>query len=165
MTDELRKFAHICLIVRDIRQAMEHYRKILAAVDPQQLVEPTVFYEDFGMGEERLSFATFVSSGCEIQLMQPLTPGTPLYRRLEKLGEHVHHICFTAPDVNETVKRLAENGVGIVEEGISHDPQVPWQFWSFVDPAVTHGVLIEIANNYDSVNGKWEAGAGVTAGT
>jgi methylmalonyl-CoA/ethylmalonyl-CoA epimerase len=150
-----RKFAHVCLLVRDIHVAMEHYGRILAVVDPQQLVEPTVFYDDFGMGEERLAFATFVSESCEIQLMQPKTPGTALYRRLETLGEHVHHVCFTSEDVHDTVAELEAAGVGVVEEGISHDPQMPWQHWTFVDPALSHGVLIELANNYRSVDGKW----------
>lgn len=152
---ERRNFAHVCLLVKDIHVAIEHYKKILSVLDPQQLIEPLVFYEDFGAGEERLSYATFPSEGCEIQMMQPLTPGTPLHRRLEKLGEHVHHICFTAPDVKVTVQELAARGIGVVKEGISNDPQMPWQFWSFVDPKITHGVLVEIANDYDSVEGKW----------
>lgn len=157
---ERRNFAHVCMIVKDIHAAMDHYRKILSVLDPQQLVEPTVFYEDFGVGDERLSYATFPSPGCEIQLMQPLTPGTTLYRRLEKLGEHVHHICFTSPDVHTTVEQLAQEGIKIVKEGISNDPQMPWQFWSFVDPKVTHGVLIEIANDYRSIGGKWHSAKG-----
>jgi methylmalonyl-CoA/ethylmalonyl-CoA epimerase len=117
-----------------------------------------VYYEDFGMGEERLAFATFVSGGCEIQMMQPKTTGTPLYRRLEKLAEHVHHICFTSPDVREVVDELEGADVGIVKEGISHDPQMPWQHWTFVDPKLSHGVLIELANTYKAVDGRWEAG-------
>jgi methylmalonyl-CoA/ethylmalonyl-CoA epimerase len=160
LTTTKQRFAHICLCVRDIHVAMDDYRRILSVCDPSQIVEPTVFYEDFGMGDERLSFATFVSpsNGCEIQLMEPKTPGTALWRRLEKLGEHVHHICFTAEDVNATVEDLAQTGIGIVEEGISNDPKVPWQHWSFIDPKLTHGVLVEIANNYKSVKGKWEDG-------
>src|SRR5262249_7452214 len=106
---------------------------------------------------ERLSFATFVSEGCEIQLMEPKAPGTPLYRRMEKLGEHVHHICFTSPDVHDVVAELQAAGIGIVEEGISRDPQLPWEFWTFVDPALSHGVLLELANTYRSVDGNWEA--------
>lgn len=156
---ERRNFAHVCLIVRDIHLAIDHYSKILSVLDPEQVIEPLVYYEDFGVGEERLSYATFVSTGCEIQLMQPKTPGTPLYRRLEKLGEHVHHICFTAPNINETVQKLAEKGIDIVKQGISSDPQMPWQAWSFVDPTLSHGVLIEIANDYRSVNGKWAPAA------
>jgi len=73
--------------------------------------------------------------------MQPKTAGTALYRRLDKLGEHVHHVFFTAEDVNATVKALASAGSGIVEEGISNDPNVPWQFWTFVDPTMTQGVF------------------------
>jgi methylmalonyl-CoA/ethylmalonyl-CoA epimerase len=152
------------MLVRDIHQAIENYRRILSVVDPAQVEQQIVYYDDFGVGEERLAFATFpsASGGCEVQFMQPKTPGTTLYRRLEKLGEHVHHIAFTAPDVHDVVRELNEQGVAIVEEGISHDPQIPWQYWSFVDPEITHGVLVELANNYDSVEGKWAAGEGVT---
>jgi methylmalonyl-CoA/ethylmalonyl-CoA epimerase len=157
------RFAHVCLIVEDIHAAMDHYRRILSVVDPPQVVEPTVFYEDFGAGEERLSFATFVSPVCEIQLMQPKTPGTPLYERLRKKGEHVHHSCFTSPRVEDVVERLAEQDIGIVEQGVSNDPQMPWQHWTFVHPSQSHGVLIELANNYDSVDGKWEPAASTKA--
>lgn len=159
-----KRFAHVCLLVRDIHKAIDDYRRILSVVDPQQTEQQIVYYEDFGVGEERLSFATFPSSagGCEIQFMEPKTPGTPLYRRLEKLGEHVHHVCFTAPDVHQVVEDLKEQSIDIVEEGISHDPQIPWQYWSFVDPKLTHGVLVELANHYDSVEGKWAASRGVS---
>ena len=153
-----KHFAHVCLLVRDIHKAIEDYSKILGVVDPQQVEKQIVYYEDFGVGEERLAFATFPSAGggCEVQFMEPKTPGTPLYRRLEKLGEHVHHICFTSSDVTQVIENLNQEGVGIVDEGISHDPSIPGQYWSFVDPSMTHGVLVELANNYNSVGGKWE---------
>ncbi len=150
------RFAHVCLIVHDIEKAIEDYRHILSAVDPQQLAEPLVFYDDFGVGEERLAFATFPSAGCEIQLMQPKAPGTTLWKRLEERGEHVHHICFTATPVEDLVAKLDDEGVGIVSNGISNDPQLDWQRWTFVDPKRSHGVLIELANQYKSVDSKWE---------
>ena len=159
----LRRFAHVCLIVFDINKAIEDYRQILSTVDPQQVAEPIVFYEDFGVGEERLAFATFVSSNCEIQLMQPKTPGTPLYKRLQQLGEHVHHLCFTSSSVEEIVAELRATEIGIVRQGISNDPQLPWQRWTFIQPSKTHGVLIELANNYRSEEGRWEPGAGITS--
>lgn len=154
-----KRFAHVCLIVEDIHAAMDDYRRILSVVDPGQTVEPTVFYDDFGADDERLSFATFVSPMCEIQLMQPKTPGTPLYDRLMAQGEHVHHICFTSPRVEDVVADLSEQGIGIVPQGISDDPQMDWQRWTFVHPRHSHGVLIELANNYDSVESKWAPSA------
>jgi methylmalonyl-CoA/ethylmalonyl-CoA epimerase len=153
-----RRFAHVCLIVEDIDKAIEHYRSILGVVDPQQIEKQIVYYDDFGVGDERLAFATFPSAGCEIQFMEPRTPGTPLYERLKKHGEHVHHICFTSPDVEQVVEQLDDNGIDIVPGGVVNDPSVPWQYWTFVHPKYSHGVLIELANDYESVDGKWEAG-------
>ena len=155
---ERRRFAHACLMVHDIHKAIEDYRQILGVVDPKQVEDEIVYYGDFGVGDERLAFATFVAPGdnCEIQLMQPMTPGTPLYERLQKHGEHVHHLCFTSPDVEKVVDELDENGIGIVPHGFSTDPQMPWQCWTFVDPSKSHGVLIELANHYQGVGGKWE---------
>ncbi|WP_249010635.1 VOC family protein [Conexibacter sp. DBS9H8] len=152
-----RRFAHVCLLVHDIKQAIEDYRAILGVVDPQQLEDELVYYEDFGMGNERLAFATFPSDGCEIQFMQPKTPGTPLWERLQSRGEHVHHICFTSPNVDNIVEQLKQAEVDIVPQGISHDPDMPFQRWTFVHPERSHGVLVELANDYASVDGRWAA--------
>src|SRR6478752_7320198 len=153
-----KRFAHVCLLVKDIDKAIEDYRAILNVVDPQQVEKQIVYYDDFGVDDERLAFATFPSPslGCEIQFMVPRTPGTPLYERLQKVGEHVHHICFTSPSVENVVEDLQNNGVDIVDQGIVTDPQIPFQRWTFVHPKHSHGVLVELANNYDSVNGNWE---------
>ena len=157
------RFAHVCLAVKDINEAMDDYREILSVVSPQHLMEPTVYYDDIGVDDERLSFATFPdpAGGCEIQFLQPKTPGTPLYERVEKHGEHVHHLCFTAPQVRDLVAELQHLGIGIVPQGFSMDSQMPWQEWTFVDPKKTHGVLIELANHYKSVDTKWQPGTGV----
>jgi methylmalonyl-CoA/ethylmalonyl-CoA epimerase len=157
------RFAHVCLAVRDIHEAMADYRDILSAVSPQHLIEPTVYYEDFGAGDERLSFATFPdpAGGVEIQFLQAKTPGTPLYERVAKHGEHVHHLCFTAPQVRTMVEELNHLGIGIVPQGYSMDPQMPWQEWTFVHPKKSHGVLIELANHYRSIDTKWHPGPGV----
>src|ERR1700712_853429 len=84
-------FAHVCLLVRDLDQAVEDWTKILRALDPKQVEERIVRYDDFEGGADQMRWATFVSHhGAEIQLMQP-APDTPLGRRLEKHGEGVHH--------------------------------------------------------------------------
>jgi len=108
-------FAHVCLLVRDLDQAIADWTAILEVLDPEQLAEPTVV-DHWEAGEDVMSSATFVSrSGCEIQLLCPLNDG-PLGRRLEKRGEGVHHICFTAADlpgaVREADLRGADAGPG-----------------------------------------------------
>ncbi|MHB1539158.1 MAG: VOC family protein [Solirubrobacteraceae bacterium] len=148
--------AHICLLVEDLDKAVEDWRRILGILDPQQLQEQVVRYEDFSGGEDTMRWATFVShGGAEIQLMEP-GPDTPLGRRLAKHGEHVHHICFTTSDVESKMQELRDAGTDASEE-IFEDPSMPWQRWSWVGPKSAHGTLVEVARPYRAVAGRWES--------
>jgi methylmalonyl-CoA/ethylmalonyl-CoA epimerase len=151
-------FAHVCLLVKDLDQAVQDWTKILRALDPGQLEERIVRYEDFEGGADQMKWATFVSHhGAEIQLMEP-APDTPLGRRLEKHGEGVHHICFTADDPGAVSRRLAEEGLTTSDEEFS-DPETPWQRWTWVMPDSAHGTLVEVARPYKAVDGRWEDGS------
>ena len=151
-------FAHVCLMVKDLDQAVEDWTKILRALDPQSLEEPLVRYEDFEGGDDRMRWAVFVSHhGAEIQLREPAAD-SPLGRRLAKHGEGVHHICFTTDDPGAVARRLAEEGLH-TDPAESSDPSMPWQRWSWVLPASAHGTLVEIARPYRAVDGTWEEGA------
>jgi methylmalonyl-CoA/ethylmalonyl-CoA epimerase len=151
--------AHICLLVTDLDRAIEDWTKILGVLDPEQIETQIVRYDAFEAAEDNMRWATFVShSGPEIQLMEP-GANTPLGRRLAKHGEHVHHICFTTPDVPGTMKALQEEGVELQSAETFKDPTMPWQEWSWVPPAATHGTLVEVARPYRAVDGKWESAA------
>lgn len=151
-------FAHVCMLVRDLDVAVEDWTRILEVLDPGQLERQLVRYDGFGSGDDTgLRWATFVSEhGCEIQLIEP-APGTPLGSRLEKMGEHVHHLCFTVDDVPDAMSRLSDAGVQVLGDGRTHrDPDMDWQEWSWVGPRTAHGVLIEVARPYRSDNdGRW----------
>jgi methylmalonyl-CoA/ethylmalonyl-CoA epimerase len=151
-------FAHVCLLVEDLDRAVEDWTKILRALDPGQLEQQIVRYEDFEGGADEMRWATFVSAhGAEIQLMQPAAD-TPLGRRLAKHGEGVHHICFTTDDPAAVSRRLAEEGLSTSPE-VFNDPEMPWQRWTWVLPDSAHGTLVEVARPYKAVDGKWESGS------
>ena len=151
-------FAHICLLVRDLVKAVEDWSKILGVLQPVQLDEPIVRYDEFEGGADSMRWATFVSAvGAEIQLMEP-APDTPLARRLASHGEGVHHICFTTDDPDDAARRLREAGVNASDEVYS-DPSMPWQRWTWVMPDSAHGTLVEVARPYRAVGGKWEDGS------
>jgi methylmalonyl-CoA/ethylmalonyl-CoA epimerase len=158
-------FAHVCLLVKDLDQAVADWTRILSVLDPEQLREPIVKYDDFSGGADQgMRWATFVANhGSEIQLIQP-APGTPLGARLEKLGEHVHHLCFTTPDVPGAMAQLAEKGLELASGGQTYqDESMPWQRWGWVSHKSAHGVLLEIASPYESRgDGKWHS-AGASA--
>lgn len=148
-------FAHVCLLVKDLDKAVEDWTKILAALDPGQLEKPIVRYDDFDGGGDQVRWATFVSDhGAEIQLMEP-SPDSHLGARLAKVGEHVHHICFTTDDPDAVSRRLAEQGIETSGEA-NQDPNMDWQRWTWVLPKSAHGTLVEIARPYRAVDGKWE---------
>lgn len=151
--------AHICLMVKNLDQAIEDWRKILGVLDPGQLDEPLVRYDDFEGGDDEMRWVTFVSDhGAEIQLVEP-APGTPLGHRMDKVGEHVHHICFTTGDVPAAAQQLAASGLDVDSDNTYSDPNMPWQHWTWVLPSSAHGVLVEIARPYRAVEGKWESGS------
>jgi methylmalonyl-CoA/ethylmalonyl-CoA epimerase len=151
-------FAHVCLIVEDLDQAIADWTKILAVMDSGQVEKPIVRYEDFTGGDDEMRWATFVSDhGAEIQLTEP-APDTPLGRRLAKVGEHVHHLCFTTDDVPGAARTLADSGLDVDVDNTYRDPDVDWQEWTWVRPKSAHGVLVEIARPYKAVGGKWEPG-------
>lgn len=157
-------FAHVCLLVEDLDQAIEDWSKILGVLDPDQIAERVVRYDGFegaeagAGGDDRMGWATFVNpGGSEIQLMAP-GKDTHLGRRLAKHGEHVHHICFTTDDPVETSKRLAAAGIEVLGS-VNEDPEMPWQQWTWVSPKSAHGTLVEVARPYKAVDGKWVDGA------
>jgi methylmalonyl-CoA/ethylmalonyl-CoA epimerase len=151
-------FAHVCLLVEDLDQAVEDWTKILSVLDPGQLEERVVRYDDFEGGEDRMRWATFVSHhGAEIQLMEPARD-SPLGRRLAKHGEGVHHICFTTDDPEAVSRRLAEAGIEVSGD-LNTDETMPWQRWNWVLPNSAHGTLVEVARPYKAVDGRWEDGS------
>lgn len=150
-------FAHVCMLVFDLDQAIEDWTKILRALDPGQLERQIVRYDEFFGGDDRMRWATFVSDhGAEIQLMEP-DPDSPLGKRLAKVGEHVHHLCFTTDDPGAVSQRLADEGLNAKTEVYSDD-STPWQRWTWVMPDSVHGTLLEIARPYKAVDGKWVSG-------
>jgi len=153
-------FAHVCMVVKDLDKAIEDWTKILGVLDPGQLEEQIVRYDEFSSeADSGMRWATFVSHhGTEIQFIEP-SPGTPMGDRLEKMGEHVHHLCFTTPDVPGALAKLSEQGIELASGGRTfNDPDMTWQKWGWVSHKSTHGCMIEVASPYESHNdGKWYA--------
>jgi catechol 2,3-dioxygenase-like lactoylglutathione lyase family enzyme len=150
MSETIRqRLAHICILVRDIDQAIEHYRNILAAASPGWLKQEVV-KEECLAGKDRYVTTFFRAPGdaCDIQLLQPLDPGSPLFKRLEKNGEGVHHIAFASSHLEDTFRKLKEGGVSLNSEQFFFDVNTPDTRWTWITPQYAHGVLIEVMDEY-----------------
>ena len=156
-------FAHVCIVVHDLDVAVTNWTKILRVLDPQSLEKRIVRYDEFSSGADAgMRWATFVNEySTEIQFIQP-APGTPMGDRLEKVGEHAHHLCFTTDDVPGAMEKLKAAGLHLPGGGQTYnDPDMTWQKWSWVGHKSTHGPLIEVASPYESHNdGNWHHAPG-----
>jgi methylmalonyl-CoA/ethylmalonyl-CoA epimerase len=152
--------AHICLLVRDLDEAIGRWETILGVLDPGQVEDPIVRYEEFTGGGDVVRMAIFASqTGCEIQLLQPLNDG-PSARLLAERGEGLHHIAFTPPDVERAHQDLASAGIKLTSEAPMNDPGIPWLEFSFVAPSEANGALLELCTRYTAAQGRWEPADG-----
>ena len=138
---------HVCILVRDIDQAIERYTNILNVVAPQVLKQKIEKVEEYA-GEDRYLTAVFTApgDGCNIQLLQPLNPESPLYKRLEQHGEHIHHLAFASPHLDEAVQLMREKGVSLHLDGqrLFSNVENPTTRWTWILPRYAHGALIEV---------------------
>ena len=148
-----QRLAHICILVRDIDQAIVHYTNILGAVCPQLLKEDVVKEERFA-GKDRYATAFFraAGSGCDIQLLQPLDPESPLFKRMEKHGEGLHHIAFASSHLEDTFQQLKKKGVSLQGDQFIFDANTPDTRWVWIMLQYAHGVLIEVMDEYKPID-------------
>ncbi len=149
-----QRLAHICILVKDIDRAIEHYSTILGAVSPALLKEKVIKVERLA-GKDRYATAFFHAPGRggDIQLLQPLDPQSPLYKRLEKRGEGLHHIAFASSRLEDTFERLKNKGVALQGDEFIFDEANPETRWVWITPQYAHGVLIEVMDEYKSIDG------------
>ena len=144
--------AHICILVADIDRAIEDYSRIFARVSPC-LIERRVVRQERWTENEKYITAFFgaVGDGCDIQLLQPPDTESPLYRRLQKYGEGIHHIAFASSHLDDTFQYLKADGVSVSERLFLAHPEGDAatdvrHFW--ILPRAAHGVLMELIDDY-----------------
>ena len=152
----VKTVAHVCILVKDIDQAIEHYTNIFHVVTPQLLKRKVARQERYA-GDEKYITAFFDSlGGCDIQLLQPFDDQSPLYKRLKKHGEGVHHICFSSSRIEDTYRLCKEQGISVNDQIIAEraddsDKTDIRHFW--ILPQYAHGALIEVIDDYKVVDG------------
>ena len=80
--------------------------------------------------------------GSSVQVLQPLTPDSPVGRFLAKRGEGLHHIAFVVPDIDAALEHLKSTGARLIDTearigGGGHRI-------AFVHPSAFAGTLVEL---------------------
>lgn len=126
---------HIGTVVRSADAALAFYRDALGL--------PLV--DDLTLGDGRLRALLLAAGENEIEIFEPIAGDGMHARHLRERGESIHHVCFATDDVDAEVARLKRQGVRLQQQepitGITGRIV-------FVEPAETHGVLVEFAEPF-----------------
>ena len=86
----------------------------------------------------------FLSVGdASLELLEPLSPESPVAKFIEKRGEGIHHICLRVDNIEKHLSRLKARGFRLINETPvpgAHGCRV-----AFLHPSAGHGVLIELS--------------------
>ena len=126
------KIDHLGLAVRSLDEALTFYREALG-------LRLTATEE---VASEGVRVAFLPAGEPRIELLEPLSDGSPVARHLEKRGEGLHHVCFEVDDIEAAVQRVRAAGGQLVDPAIREGAEGARV--AFVHPRTAHGLLVEL---------------------
>ena len=125
---------HVGVAVKDIQAALKLFQEIFGAPDAeiQELADQGVRATLIQVGQTRL------------ELLEPLTPESPVGRFIDQRGEGLHHLALNVSDIAGKLKALEEREIRLIDkeprEGLSGTI-------GFIHPRSVFGVLTELVEN------------------
>ena len=93
----------------------------------------------------KIRFFEASSGGPKIELLEPLTPDSPIGRFLENRGEGVQQIAVKTTDIVSTINQLQSMGIRMINDvpvSGANGTKI-----AFVHPSSTGGVLVELVEH------------------
>lgn len=126
------KLDHVAIAVRSIEEALPLYRDRLGLELVGEEEVPS----------QHLKVAVLLSGGTRIELLEPISSESPVFKYLEENGEGLHHIAFGVAGIEKELDRLAAAGIRLVDR--SPRPGAEGARIAFLHPRATGKVLIEL---------------------
>lgn len=125
---------HVGVAVKDIREAVSFLSANFGTPEPE-IVE---------MADEAVRACLIEVGQTRIELLEPLSPDSPVGRFIERRGEGLHHIALNVNDIGEKLEILADNGLSLID----HEPRHGLSGTiGFIHPRSVFGVLTELVEN------------------
>jgi methylmalonyl-CoA/ethylmalonyl-CoA epimerase len=117
----------------------------------RQLKEATALWQDAlglevdsaeDVSEQGVRIAILPIGETHIELLEPLTPESPVGKFLDKRGPGIHHIAIRVDDIRAALGQLKEKGARLIDEM----PRIGAGgcLVAFIHPSSTNGVLLEL---------------------
>jgi catechol 2,3-dioxygenase-like lactoylglutathione lyase family enzyme len=141
---EIPEISQVALVVEDVDDAMERYRRILG-IEPWEVYhigppdqEEGTYYGEPANPSFDIGYA--YKDGMEIEIIEPLEGPSVHIDYLEEHGEGIHHIaCFDFEDTYEVAEKFEDAGIPIVQSGHWHDTH----YMYFDTKDIMNGVYFE----------------------
>ncbi len=143
----LKKVMQVAIVCRDIEATAERWAELLGVETPTiSITDPGnqagMIYQG-RLSNAQCKLAFFHLGQCDLELIQPLGPGSSWQDGLDQHGEAVHHIAFTVSDLEGTIKLFGERGMPVIHKG-------HWDgrkgTYAYVDSQQQLGVMVELLN-------------------
>lgn len=124
------RIAHLGVAVESIDAALAFYRDVLGLVPgaPEQADGARIVSLPFGESE--------------VELLEPLTPDSPIARFMARRGPGIHHVCYRVPDLDAALAACRAAGYRLVDE--APRTGAGGHRIAFIHPKSTAGTLIEL---------------------
>lgn len=131
----LKKIDHIGIAVHSIAEARKFYEDGLGLIC-ERIEE---------VAGQKVRTAFFSLGETHIELLEPMTPDSPIASFLAKRGEGIHHIAYLSDNLEQQMEQVEEQGCRLINESPvtgAGDKKI-----AFVHPKSTHGVLTELCSS------------------
>ncbi len=134
----LLRIDHVGIACRSLEAAVERYVSVfgLAVVSQETNVEQGV----------REAMLATDSGESYVQLLEPLTPDTPVGRYIARRGEGIHHIGYAVADVTAALAEIGGSGVRLIDSRPRHGSM--GASIAFLHPGDLGGVLTELVQSF-----------------
>lgn len=124
------RIAHLGVAVESIDAALAFYRDVLGLIPgaPEQADGARIVSLPFGESE--------------VELLEPLTPDSPIAKFLARRGPGIHHVCYRVPDLDAALAACRAAGYRLVDE--APRTGAGGHRIAFIHPKSTAGILIEL---------------------
>jgi methylmalonyl-CoA/ethylmalonyl-CoA epimerase len=124
---------HIAVAVENLASAMQFYSGLLglSCIGVETVEEQGVKVAKFDLGNTHL------------ELLEPLSPDTPVGKFLKQRGPGLHHICVGVEDIAKELSTLKSADIRLIDS----EPKIGagGAKIAFVHPKATGGVLLELS--------------------
>ena len=128
--------SHVGIAVTDLDKAVSRYH-LLTGNEPEKSIE---------VAEQKVRVAIFSgggeNDGGRIELLEAVSPDSPIAKFIARKGEGLHHICLYVDDIDRKLADLKASGVRLIDEV----PRIGAEGnrIAFIHPSDGNGVLIEL---------------------